>query len=117
MSQATSREPARKQRMDWVDIIKATSVVLVVALHVTQTLDFAADGTIISGFWNGVMTFLEPLRMPVFFVVSGILASSAVKRDWRFTKARTIGIFYLFLVWHTLLFFFQMLVDILFKGG
>lgn len=106
-----------KQRMDWVDIIKATSVVLVVLLHVTQSLAFAVDGTAMSGFWNGVMTFLEPLRMPVFFVVSGILASSAVKRPWSHTKARTIGIAYLFLVWHTFMLFFAMAVDLIAKGS
>jgi uncharacterized membrane protein YcfT len=106
----------RKERMDWVDIIKATSVVLVVLLHVTQSLSFAVDGTVIAGFWNGVMTFLEPLRMPVFFIVSGILASSAVKRPWAFTKARTIGILYLYLLWHTLLTWFAILVDLIAKG-
>jgi uncharacterized membrane protein YcfT len=103
--------------MDWVDIIKATSVVLVVLLHVTQTLAFAADGSAMAGFWSAVSTFLEPLRMPVFFVVSGILASSAVKRPWSHTKARTIGIAYLFLLWHTVLLFFSMAVDLIAKGS
>ena len=105
-----------KERMDWVDIIKATSVVLVVLLHVTQSLAFAVDGTAMAGFWNGVMTFLEPLRMPVFFIVSGILASSAVKRPWSLTKARTIGILYLYLLWHTVMTFFGVIVDLLTKG-
>lgn len=116
MSNEVTTSTERKERMDWVDIIKATSVVLVVLLHVTQSLSFAVDGTAIAGFWNGVMTFLEPLRMPVFFVVSGILASSAVKRPWAFTKARTIGILYLYLLWHTLLTWFAILVDLIAKG-
>lgn len=112
----TATRTESKPRLDWVDIIKATSVVLVVLLHVTQSLSFAVDGTAISGFWNGVMTFLEPLRMPVFFVVSGILASSAVKRPWAFTKARTVGILYLYLLWHTVMTFFAIGVDLIAKG-
>ena len=116
MSNEVTTRTERKERMDWVDIIKATSVVLVVLLHVTQSLSFAVDGTVIAGFWNGVMTFLEPLRMPVFFIVSGILASSAVKRPWAFTKARTVGILYLYLLWHTLLTWFAILVDLIAKG-
>jgi uncharacterized membrane protein YcfT len=116
MSSEVKAPSERKERMDWVDIIKATSVVLVVLLHVTQSLAFAVDGTGIEGFWNAVMTFLEPLRMPVFFVVSGILASSAVGRPWSHTKARTIGILYLFLLWHTLLTFFSIIVDLIAKG-
>lgn len=115
MSSEVKTGPAK--RMDWVDIIKATSVVLVVLLHVTQSLAFALDGTFMEGFWNSVNTFLEPLRMPVFFVVSGVLASSAVKRPWSHTKARTIGIAYLFLLWHTLLLFSSMAVDLLAKGA
>ena len=115
-AEVTAREPVRKERMTWVDIIKATSVVLVVLLHVTQSLAFAVDGTVVEGFWNAVMTFLEPLRMPVFFVVSGILASSAVKRPWSNTKARTVGILYLYLLWHTLLTFFAIIVDLVAKG-
>ena len=116
MSNEVTTRTERKERMDWVDIIKATSVVLVVLLHVTQSLSFAVDGTVIAGFWNGVMTVLEPLRMPVFFIVSGILASSAVKRPWAFTKARTIGILYLYLLWHTLLTWCAILVDLIAKG-
>ena len=114
-SSVPARQAPHKERMAWVDIIKAASVILVVLLHVTQTLDFAVDGTFFEGFWNAVMTFLEPLRMPVFFVVSGILASSAVSRPWSHTKARTVGIFYLFLLWHTLLTFFAISVDLLTK--
>jgi uncharacterized membrane protein YcfT len=116
MSNEVTTRAERKERMDWVDIIKATSVVLVVLLHVTQSLAFAVDGTAAEGFWNAVMTFLEPLRMPVFFVVSGILASSAVQRPWSFTKARTVGILYLYLLWHTMLTIFAIVVDLIAKG-
>lgn len=42
---------------------------------------------------------LEPMRMPLFFLVSGILASSAIHRPWRDTAARTSGMLYLYVLW------------------
>ena len=110
------RRSTPKQRLDWVDLIKASSVVLVVLLHVTQTLDFAVGDTIASDAWTNLMTFLEPLRMPVFFVVSGMLAASAVKRPWAQVKSRTIGILYLYILWHTLMTIFTIVVELATKG-
>ena len=103
-------------RMRWIDIIKATSVILVVLWHVVQTLDVFIDGTIVADAWYQFMLFLEPLRMPVFFLVSGMLASAAVKRPWSWTKSRTIGILYLYVLWHTLLAVFTVVVNILIYG-
>jgi uncharacterized membrane protein YcfT len=102
--------------MAWIDIIKATSVILVVLWHVVQTLDVFIDGTIVADAWYQFMLFLEPLRMPVFFVVSGMLASSAVKRPWSWTKSRTIGVLYLYLVWHTLLAVFTVVFNVVIYG-
>lgn len=116
MSHTQEPAAARTQRMAWVDIIKAAMVVLVVLVHVTPTLNVAVDGSAIYDFWAALMVFLEPLRMPVFFVMSGILASSAVKRPWSHTKSRTVGILYLYLIWHTLMTMFQILLDLLSQG-
>ena len=112
MSNEVTTRAERKERMDWVDIIKATSVILVVLWHVVQTLDVFIDGTIVADAWYQFMLFLEPLLMPVFFVVSGMLASSAVKRPWSWTKSRTIGVLYLYLVWHTLLAVFTVVFNV-----
>ncbi len=111
-----AQAPSTADRMPWIDIIKATSVVLVVLWHVTQTLDVFIDGTIVADAWYEFMLFLEPLRMPVFFVVSGMLASSAVKRPWSWSKSRTIGILYLYLLWHTLLALFTFVFNLFLYG-
>lgn len=113
----TIQETTPRARLDWVDVVKATSVVLVVLLHVTQTLDFAVGESVVSAAWANLMTFLEPLRMPVFFVTSGLLASSAVRRGWSFTKSRTIGMAYLFLLWHSLFTLFAVTIDLLRAGA
>ena len=44
--------------------------------------------------------------MPVFFLVSGMLASSAVHRPWSKSGNRTLGMVYLYLVWMLLFFGF-----------
>lgn len=113
----TPTASSTRARLDWVDVVKATSVVLVVLMHVTQTLDFAVGDAIVSQAWTNLMVFIEPLRMPVFFVTSGLLASSAVRRDWSFTKSRTIGMLYLFLLWHTLFTLFAVAIDLLRSGS
>lgn len=114
---ATNMTPnAPRGRMEWVDAVKATSVILVVFMHVTQALSVVAGDTLVGGFWNSVNVFLEPLRMPIFFVVSGLLASSAVQRPWSMTKSRTIGIGYLFLLWHFLYTVYTFAVNTLVNG-
>ena len=114
---STAHAKAGNGRMAWVDTIKATSVVLVLFMHTVQTLAFVAPDAPMQEFWTSLNYFLEPLRMPIFFLVSGMLASSAVKRPWNQVKSRTIGIFYLYLLWHTIMTVFVVIFDIVAKGG
>ena len=85
--------------MDWVDLVKAVSVLLVVLMHVISTMPMALGDTGAGAWWGQIAGFLEPLRMPIFFVVSGLLAAGAVDRPWRLTRRRTTGILYLYVVW------------------
>ncbi|MFN8126062.1 MAG: hypothetical protein U0R64_06110 [Candidatus Nanopelagicales bacterium] len=55
--------------------MKATSVILVVLIR-PRRWPWATPRP--RPFWMQVGGMLEPLRMPVFFVVSGMLAASAV---------------------------------------
>mgnify|MGYP003584413602 CR=1 FL=1 len=88
-----------KRRIDWIDLVKATSVLLVVFMHATNTMADLAGDTAVAGFLHTVNAVIEPLRMPVFFLVSGMLAASAIKRPWRSSTSRTTGMFYLYTVW------------------
>jgi hypothetical protein len=40
-----------------------------------------------------------------------------VRRDWTFTKSRTIGMAYLFLLWHTLFTLFALVIDLIGPGS
>lgn len=90
-------------RMHWVDLIKGISVVLVVLLHASLTLPAVAGEGTAANWWNHAGTLLEPLRMPVFFLVSGMLAAGAVHRSWSHNRRRTWGIAYLYVLWTVIL--------------
>ena len=94
--------PAASSRIAWVDLVKACSVLLVVQMHFVQML-VAAHTTAITGFWQIYIQVMEPLRMPIFFVVSGMVAASALSRDWRSNRRRTLGVGYLYVLWSVLL--------------
>ncbi len=96
-------------RMPWVDLIKGTSVVLVVLMHSALLLQATgSDGIRLwdSGavtLWNDVGTLLEPLRMPIFFLISGMLAAGALQRSWGQSRQRTWGMAYLYILWTIIL--------------
>lgn len=52
-----------------------------------------------NGVWPEVSDVLAPVRMPLFFFISGVLASRAVRRPLRSTRRRTLGMYYLYVVW------------------
>ena len=97
-AEQTKRPPPNKPHMAWVDLIKATSVLLVVLMHFSLVLGDFVD-TDATSFWNTFNVIIEPLRMPIFFVVSGLLAAGAVNRSWDANRKRTLGIGYLFVLW------------------
>ncbi|WFE22783.1 acyltransferase [Solwaraspora sp. WMMD937] len=59
------------------------------------------------GVWGTFGELLIPMRMPLFFTISGMLAATAVQRPWRtVARPRAIRFLYLYGVWltiHTLL--------------
>ncbi len=99
-----------KNRIEWIDLVKATSVLLVVFMHATNTIvDLGGPSWAMSALmWFNQL--VEPLRMPIFFLVSGMLASSAVHRPWAKTLNRTTGMLYLYVTWILLFLGFTVLL-------
>lgn len=86
-----------RERIDWLDIARGGSILLVVCLHATMYLSEA--GLASYGFTR-LNTLFEPVRMPVFFTVSGILAARAIRDDWAGLLWRRIRVFvWLFGLW------------------
>jgi len=90
-------------RLDWVDLAKAAAIVLVVVYHVGGTgvsrLLPGADSWAVDG-WRLVNSALLPVRMPLFFLASGVLAARALERGWsRLLRPRVGNLLWPFLLW------------------
>lgn len=93
-------------RIPWADAAKGVTILFVVLWHVTlkhyQVVDWGIPANILQG-WDSVVLALRPLRMPLFFLLSGFFAWRALARPWRatFTK-RVMKPYWIYLVWMTL---------------
>ncbi|MCI2958004.1 acyltransferase family protein [Agromyces atrinae] len=100
-------------RLDWIDIAKAAAIVLIVLFHTTDWfLDALLPGSqgAVVRLWNDVSISLIPVRIPLFFLVSGLLAVSALERPWRtLTVTRFLALLWPFFVWTLLVMPFWML--------
>ena len=94
-----------KQRSLWADAIKGFCIVLVVVWHVIW-MHLMADGVDrgvqlpVVDAWYALGNALMPMRMPMFFALSGVFASAAVTRPWRTVARSRIAKFsYLYVLW------------------
>ena len=92
---------AASTRLRWIDVTKGLCMVLVVLRHTTLWIENEFnDGAVL--FWWEFSEFLSPIRMPLFFFISGYLVANAVRRPLSQSRARTIGFFYLYAIWSAL---------------
>ncbi|MGY1740208.1 MULTISPECIES: acyltransferase family protein [unclassified Blastococcus] len=92
---------ARDIRYDWPDAGRGVCMVLVVLMHTSIWVD-AQIGEGDRGLWAEVTEYLAPLRMPLFFVISGFFAARVLSRPLAQTRRRTVGMFYLYALWTAL---------------
>jgi uncharacterized membrane protein YcfT len=90
------------RRLAWADAAKGVCIALVVLHHlVTKHYDLLlhGDGTV-EAFWMGLTDALRPVRMPLFFLISGMFAAGAARRPWREVLQRRVATpYYLYVVW------------------
>ncbi|GEP39093.1 hypothetical protein NPS01_27560 [Nocardioides psychrotolerans] len=99
-----TRPPARRLR--WADIAKGGCILLVVLHHVVGKHLVAVvpdDLAVVAVAWSGVSGALRPVRMPLFFVLSGFFASGAVHRPWPTVRRRVTSPAYVYVVWLVIL--------------
>ncbi|ANH38077.1 Inner membrane protein YcfT [Nocardioides dokdonensis FR1436] len=97
---------AAASRERWIDVAKGVSILLVVLHHaVVKNLPMEAPEALagVVGGWDVVTTALKPVRMPLFFVLSGFVASRAVHRPWVQVRRRALTPYYTYVVWLLLL--------------
>jgi uncharacterized membrane protein YcfT len=89
-----------KARIDWLDIAKGISIFFVVIYHSLLYLDLH---DLAPDLYSRISDVMTPIRMPLFFTVSGFLAASSTHRPWReFLYRKVRLLLYLFAVWSTI---------------
>jgi uncharacterized membrane protein YcfT len=84
-------------RLDWVDLAKGISIILVVMMHSAFGVG-EATGEIGALHW--VIAWANPFRMPEFFLISGLFLAAVIGRDWvRYADRRVVHYLYFYLVW------------------
>ncbi|MGP9539034.1 acyltransferase family protein [Brachybacterium sp. AOP43-C2-M15] len=89
--------------MSWVDVARAASIVLVVSYHtgVAAVFDLLPRQITDAGeWWRTANLLLVPLRMPLFFVVAGMLAVGALARPWPAVRGpRVTNLLWAYVLW------------------
>lgn len=93
-------------REGWPDVAKGVCIVLVVLWHVVTKHSAGEPGAAgVTDVWATVNAQLLPLRMPLFFVISGMFAGRAVTAldgtDWRRRAARLAAVYAVWVVIQT----------------
>jgi threonine dehydratase len=100
---STAPQQVGPPREVWADVAKAACILLVVVHHVATK-----EQAILPGFaespathwWDRLSDLMTPIRMPLFFVVSGFFATRAVTRSWSSVlRPRVWNNFYLHVLW------------------
>ena len=86
-----------QNRLSWVDMAKGISIILVVMMYCVFNVGQDANGV---GFFHYVIAFATPLRMPEFFLISGLFLSQVIDRSWaRYADRRVLHYFYFYALW------------------
>lgn len=87
----------KSARMPWVDTAKGIPIILVVIMYSAYNTGKYTGGV---GFLHYVIGFATPLRMPEFFLISGLFLSQVITRPWRrYADRRIVHYFYFYGLW------------------
>ncbi|MEO0882542.1 MAG: acyltransferase family protein [Pseudomonadota bacterium] len=87
-------------RIIWMDMAKGGSILLVVQFHLSYIV---GQITPVNQIYWWLNDFLIPIRMPIFFVVSGYFARRSLQLPWRaLLQKKTLFYFYIFSVWNVI---------------
>ncbi|WP_158521451.1 acyltransferase family protein [Kushneria konosiri] len=92
-------------RINWIDAAKGACILAVVLYHFNQFVyQGMYEGHTIALMWNVVISALKPLRMPLFFLISGYLAATSInKRSWARIRTKKIAsLLWVYVLWASL---------------
>lgn len=88
---------AKGSRVDWIDAAKGISIILVTLYHVVDLSSFIGLPVELTAKFN---SYLQPIRMPLFFAAAGVFAGSSLTLSWSALFAKRIWSFiWLFVIW------------------
>ena len=97
------------ERLNWVDMAKGISIILVVMMHSAYGVGRETDQT---GYLHWIIGWATPFRMPEFFVISGLFLSQVIGRDWRrFADRRVVHYLYFYALWAVIQIIYVVAVD------
>ncbi|WP_180966775.1 acyltransferase family protein [Cohaesibacter celericrescens] len=100
-----AKERSARKRVEWVDLAKGLTILLVVIMHATGHVEMGMGE---DGWMHPIIAFAAPFRMPVFFAVSGLFAAKAISKDWdTFLNGKFVHFAYFYLLWMTIQFIFK----------
>lgn len=112
-SQADDEQVVPDDRLLWIDVVKGVAILLVVLHHSILFLDRAGFG---SQLWLTLNGGFQPVRMPLFFLASGLLAKRALARSWPvLLRTKTARFLYLYALWSVLQFCWFLVVPRLYN--
>ncbi|PNU04022.1 acyltransferase family protein [Novosphingobium guangzhouense] len=98
-----------RRELVWPNLAKAGCILLVVLMHLGEQvgqMPWVANSELEAG-WHVVNGFIRPVRMPLFFLVSGLLASDSIMRPRADTQRnRLVKPLYLYFTWGLIYQFF-----------
>jgi len=93
------------RKLATIDVARGLCMLLVVVMHVDEVhfSQVVAPGKI-AHIWDLITSIAKPMRMPTFFLISGVLVGQAVWRPWReIARGRFFFLLYLFVLWTTII--------------
>ncbi len=100
-STTTAAEP--RPRLVWADAAKGLCILLVVLHHSTVKhlpSVLPAELSAVGDAWLALTAALKPIRMPLFFLLSGLFAAGALRRPWaQVLTARVLTPYWVYAVW------------------
>lgn len=93
------------ERLLWPDLARGIAVLLVVVHHVVRQMDERAPSSwgAAASFWTFFDNVVSPIRIPLFFFLSGFLVSKGIGRSLGERRTPWIVPAYLYTLWSTLL--------------
>lgn len=108
---------AKAARQSWIDILRGTSIVLVILMHTASFSGYADSTTAMALLIQDINHSVAPFRMEVMFLLSGFFVHKSLSKGAStYYSGKLKNIFYPFIVWSVITFSINM-VGAQFFGG